>query len=37
MPVSAWIMTIVIGAVLYGGLGLCIRAAARNARKGRND
>lgn len=29
MPVSAWFMAIVIGLVLYGGLGWCIRIAVR--------
>jgi hypothetical protein len=33
MPVSAWIMTIVIGIVLYGGLGWCIRAAVKRERE----
>jgi hypothetical protein len=29
MPASAWIMAIIIGLVLYGGLGYCIRIAVR--------
>lgn len=33
MPASAWIMTIVIGLVLYGGLGWCIRIAVRRERE----
>jgi hypothetical protein len=33
MPVSAWIMAIVIGLVLYGGLGWCIRIAIRKEKE----
>jgi hypothetical protein len=33
MPASAWIMTILIGVVLYGGLGWCIRIAVRKSRE----
>lgn len=35
MPASAWIMTILIGIVLYGGLGWCIRIAVRKTREER--
>jgi hypothetical protein len=32
MPASAWIMAIVIGLVLYGGLAWCIRIAVKRER-----
>jgi len=35
MPASAWIMAIVIGLVLYGGLGYCIRIAVKKEREHR--
>ena len=37
MPVSAWIMAIVIGLILYGGLGWCIRIAVRKERERRGE
>jgi len=37
MPVSAWVMAIVIGLVLYGGLGWCIRTAVRREREHRGE
>ena len=33
MPASAWIMTILIGIVLYGGLGWCIRIAVKKSKE----
>lgn len=33
MPLSAWIMAIVIGIILYGGLGVCIRIAIRKSKE----
>ena len=33
MPTSAWVMAIVIGIVLYGGLGICIRIAVKKSRE----
>jgi hypothetical protein len=33
MSTSAWITTIIIGIILYGGLGLCIRIAMRKTRE----
>lgn len=33
MTASAWIMTILIAAVLYGGLAWCIRIAVRKSRE----
>jgi len=37
MPASAWIMAIVIGLVLYGGLGWCIRIAVKREREQRGE
>lgn len=34
MPVSAWVTSILVGIVLYGGLAWCISIAIR---KGRED
>jgi hypothetical protein len=34
MPLSAWITSIVVAIVLYGGFALCIRQAVR---KGKED
>jgi hypothetical protein len=33
MPVSAWIMAVVIGLILYGGLACCIRIAVKRERE----
>jgi hypothetical protein len=33
MPVSAWIMSILVAIILYGGLALCIRVAVRKTRE----
>ena len=33
MPASAWVMTTVIGIVLYGGLAWCIRIAVRKSKE----
>ena len=33
MPTSAWVMDIVIGVVLYGGLGICIGIAVKRSRE----
>ncbi len=35
MPLSAWIMSIVVAIVLYGGLALCIRIAIKRGREER--
>ncbi|MBN2566017.1 MAG: hypothetical protein JXB46_09945 [Candidatus Eisenbacteria bacterium] len=33
MSLSAWITNIIVAAVLYGGLGLCISVAVRKGRE----
>ncbi len=33
MPTSAWIMSILVAIILYGGLALCIRIAIRKTRE----
>lgn len=37
MPMSAWVMAIVIGVVLYGGLGLCIWIAVKKEREQKGE
>lgn len=36
MSASAWIMSIVVALVLYGGLGWCIAIAVRRTRERRD-
>jgi hypothetical protein len=37
MPTSAWVMAIVIGIILYGGLGVCIRIAVRKSKEQKSE
>jgi hypothetical protein len=37
MPLSAWITSIVVALVLYGGLGWCIAVAVRKGREGQQQ
>lgn len=37
MPVSAWIMLVFGSLVLYGGLALCLRIAARGRGRSEGD
>jgi len=33
MPTSAWIMSILVAIILYGGLAFCIRIAIRKSKQ----
>ena len=37
MPLSAWITSIVVAVVLYGGFALCVRQAIRKGREDREN